>query len=1316
MESLLSGDHPCRRYPWAAGLWLIFLFLPAALAAQLCTSSTTGVTLGFDVGPDLADPNANCLNFLWCYTPQISGSTIEMRPIGCDPSLGSCSARVNVPVRFPGLDNNSVVGNSPGRITWNFTTGGGFVGGCGTPGAALVWDQGTAWLSVGGFRCDPLPSSSLFAGYKMTAQACAGATGCPQPTAMTDVDLSPGLLSALFCPPEPPPWSCGEPGRNTCSLCTGPSGGTPISGGGPAFGGPGFGGGAYFYYLAGGVGHPAHPRPAGWSTRMGRFWAHSYSETLVLDPDESHVWALTAWASFREFTDDDGDGFYETVVPSDEYRELHKTITGFELRDLDGTVKTFDDAGVWVGTRDRHNNETTPTYVAGVLTAVSFADQREEHFTYHPSGKLASVVEIGVDGTTSRTWGLTWVSDDLVRLDRPDGTAWIMTFGDVRFPGYITRLELLGTSGGMRVEEAWEYDATGKVVRNWRGDPSFTGPNAVAKTSLSFDDPLQPTETTVTDALGKVSLYTIERDPASVKPRLIQLSGGCPACGVGPNSQLFYDDPAHPLLPTRVIDGRGVTTAFDYDARGELVSRVEALGRPLERETRFQRHSDFPALVTEVEQPSTSGNPMEFRRTIRGYDPAGNEETLTLEGFEDGLPFSFQTVQTWNGAGRLLTTDPPGHGADDRTVYTYDSGRGELVPLTRMDPLVGTTTFSHDPFNRLVTTVDPNGAIVETVFDALNRVRFTIERGTVPAEDRIHERIYDQFGDLVLEILPRGNAIAYERDASGRVFAIERKPDADPSSHGERTFYILDGAGQVTREELQSWTGASWQTASAREYVRTSACQVDKVILGAGSATPSITEQKFDCNGSVLAEWDGNHPSMSQTAPPSRSYVYDDLNRPSSVTQPWGGAGGGSVTETYEYDVQGHRTRLIDGEGNTTRQVWSDRDLVTEEVSEVSGTVTYTYDEHGELETSTDARGVTTERVLDAADRVTLVDYPDDSLDVSFTYDDPLVPFSKGRLTKIERAGHEIPYEWDVFGQMTRDGELTYLHDANGNREEIGYPGGVSARYTFDFSDREGTLEVAVPGEPVQPVVTASSYLPLGPLAWLALGNGLTETRTHDARYYPDRITVAGTTPLLDWDYTVDAVGNPTAITDLLSPSGSRVYAYQDYQYFLTLGNGPWGNLSWAYDKIGGRTRETHGGVADLYSYVPNMAGGHSPKLDEITLGAGGTKVYGFDAAGNQTQVAAGADVIDMVYDDASQLASFARLSAGVRSEMLYDGRGFLRHAEEIRPDLIFEDGFETGGGACWSAVVGGVSGGVSCRAARWWSRFTARRACCITS
>ncbi|NJL28054.1 MAG: hypothetical protein HC897_09205, partial [Thermoanaerobaculia bacterium] len=222
------------------------------------------------------------------------------------------------------------------------------------------------------------------------------------------------------------------------------------------------------------------------------------------------------------------------------------------------------------------------------------------------------------------------------------------------------------------------------------------------------------------------------------------------------------------------------------------------------------------------------------------------------------------------------------------------------------------------------------------------------------------------------------------------------------------------------------------------------------------------------------------------------------------------------------------------------------------------------------------------------------------------------------------------------------------------------YPSGVRALYSHDYADRETTLAVAVPGEPVLPVVESASYLPMGPLGQLELGNGTTETHLFDERYYPQRITVAGAAALLDWQYTVDAEGNPTAITDLLSPAGSRSYSYQDFQCYLTLGNGPWGGLSWEYDRIGSRKRETRGGVSDVYSYVPNAVGGNTAMLAQIALGAGGTKVYQFDVAGNQSQVTTGADAMVLSHDEANQLAAIERRQPGMPARrLLYDGRAF---------------------------------------------------------
>ena len=88
-----------------------------------------------------------------------------------------------------------------------------------------------------------------------------------------------------------------------------------------------------------------------------------------------------------------------------------------------------------------------------------------------------------------------------------------------------------------------------------------------------------------------------------------------------------------------------------------------------------------------------------------------------------------------------------------------------------------------------------------------------------------------------------------------------------------------------------------------------------------------------------------------------------------------------------------------------------------------------------------------------------------------------------------------------------------------------------------------------------------------------------TVTRNFNLRYAPTSIVVSGN--LLTWNYTVDLVGNPTAISQTQPAAVSRTYGYQDWQYYLTSGAGPWsGPLSWTYDKIGNRLTETRGSRA----------------------------------------------------------------------------------------------------------------------------------------
>ena len=123
---------------------------------------------------------------------------------------------------------------------------------------------------------------------------------------------------------------------------------------------------------------------------------------------------------------------------------------------------------------------------------------------------------------------------------------------------------------------------------------------------------------------------------------------------------------------------------------------------------------------------------------------------------------------------------------------------------------------------------------------------------------------------------------------------------------------------------------------------------------------------------------------------PSTTYTYDALNRISTVSQPWAGAGGGFAVTTYGYDIQDHLTSVLDAVGGSPTYVYSDRDLMTQQFSEVSGTTTYSYNARGSLATELDARGVTISRNYDAMNRpatvgaLPAIDYASARLDVNY--------------------------------------------------------------------------------------------------------------------------------------------------------------------------------------------------------------------------------------------------------------------------------------------------------------------------------------------
>jgi RHS repeat-associated protein len=1245
----------------AAGLVsVVLLAVPTALPAQTC-----GGCAGADLPVFLcqfADPatatNPCRFSFPNCVPPMAGGTRIDILPAGG----GNFEARLVVSVTAP----SNTDPNTPDGARLNLYWAQGSTPTNPTTSLCQAHAQNRAETYLAEtVNCAGAPYD--FGLYSVRAVVCEGIS-CQK---MTDF---PGLpfkvtKSMLGCP-EPPKSSCCD--NLSCKECKsiGP-GGTSVGGGGACAAPPDDGPGALLRYRAGGAGGPGWPGTGPWNQRLGRYWSHEHAERIVVDPNVSHVWLITKSATFREFGSLAAPGprlraYARTAnSPSDEYRQLSYDdpaaggTGGWQLQDLDGTVQYFLSSGLWDKTLGKNPaNVTQAAYTAGALSSVTFPDGRSETYTYDATtGKLASITEVGVANGDSRTWTYAWTGDDLTGIGLPDGESYQLFYADANHPGDLTRIDQVGTDGTRRIESAWSYDANGNVSQIWRGDPVATGPAAADLYSFTYDNAQLPAQVNVTDPFSMVTAYTVARDTVSQKPKVTRIQGDCPTCGVGPNSVFTYGDTANPLLPTEIVDGRGLHTQLTYDAYGQVTQKLEAAGTSLQRDLAWQYHPTFHAFPTLIDQPSTSGGAARRQATL-AYDAQGNLTSRTITGAESGSAFSFTTAYpSYNNGGQPLSVDPPGYNMSDVTTFTYDATRGNgfLLPLSRTDPLVGATQYSYDPFNRRTQVTDVNGVATVTAYDRLNRVTSVTRKGATTVDDLITSYAYNTLGDLFRTTLPRGNVVEYGYDAVGRLVTIERKPDA--TTHGERTLYTLDAVGHRTREELQHWSGSAWMTDSQTDFVYSTRCHLDRTIRQDGSQTGAVTELGYDCDDNLAQVWDARHPKS--TNPPTQVYAYDELNRLKSVTQPW------AVTDTavtsYGYDVQDHLNSVTDANGNITTYIYSDRDLMTRQVSPVSGETDSTYNEHGELTSEIDARGLRMNRTIDALDRVTLTTYPDTRLNVTYTYD--AGSFAKGRLTGITRYSDTIAYAYDRFGRLTQDGALTYTYDGNDNRTSIGYPGGATATYTFDFADREQSLTLQVGTNPALSLAGPATYKPFGPLASLPLGNGLTETRTYDSRYLPGTIQLTSpSTTLLNWSYTLDAIGNVTAITDQLAAANNRTYGYLDINYFLTRGDGPWGTRSWSYDKIGNRLTETRSGVTDTYTYVVNSAV-QTPKLGLIALGGGGIRRFSYDASGNTIQIVDPTQQLDLIPDAANRLGGLRSVPSRARTVLNYDGRGFLRQA-----------------------------------------------------
>ncbi|MFQ5937131.1 MAG: DUF6531 domain-containing protein, partial [Acidiferrobacterales bacterium] len=770
----------------------------------------------------------------------------------------------------------------------------------------------------------------------------------------------------------------------------------------------------------------------------------------------------------------DGKIYYHSFIggvwqaDSDVDPKLEQTASGWTYSLPDSSRETYDTAGRLVSETDRSGKTTTYGYDAsGRLETVTGPFGHVLTLAYDPEGRLNRLTDPA---------GAIYVYDydlngNLSQVTYPDGTTRIYHYEKTSFPHHLTGIT---DENGDRFA-IFDYSPLGNAIltEHAGGQERF---------NLRYDS---NTRTTVTDAIGTVEVLTfaVNLGVKNLSSRINQTDGKGITQQFDENNNLI-----------RRTDEEGRTTTFTYNAHNQRLSMTEGVGTPEERTTTFSYVSNDIDLPTEVITPSVA--PGQQKRLTTVYDANNNPIRITESGFTpSGDAVSRTITMAYNAFGQVITIDGPRTDlVDITTLEYYECASGaECGQLKRITNAAGhmTTYDAYDAHGRVTRLTDPNGVVTAFTYDPRGRVTsITLTPPAGPA--RTTTNTYDGVGQLRRVTTPDGTTLTYAYDAAHDLRSIT-------DNLGNRIEYDYDARGNRIAERIFDPDAT---------LVRTIENQYDwRNRLEQINAAGSITQLLNDAVGNLIQQTDPN-------ANPSTRHSYDALNRLFRTIDALSG-----IT-SYGYDVNDRLTQVTAPNNATTQYVYDDLGNPLREDSPDRGTRIHTYDAAGNLKTLTDPRGVTALYTYDALNRLTFIDYPNATEDVTFTYDvqgctsaagagcagaADTCPHGIGRLCAVQDESGTTRFSYDPYGNVIEQihTELgisfttAYTFDAADRVVSMTYPDGRLVRYTRDAIGRITKVTTTV-NDDTTTLLDNVTYRADGLTTAQTFGNGLAETRLYD--------------------------------------------------------------------------------------------------------------------------------------------------------------------------------------------------------------------------
>jgi len=836
--------------------------------------------------------------------------------------------------------------------------------------------------------------------------------------------------------------------------------------------------------------------------------AHNSDGTWTFTRQKGTIYQFNSNGHLTSETDLDGNttslgysGSHLATVTDPAGRTLSFTYTGdlvTGVTDSAGrtTSYAYDGSDNLIHATDVNGKVTTYAYDGNhLMTAVTKPEGGVTHNTYDSHGRLASQTD--PDGYTT-TWSYsinaatltgtstitdpegivtqdTWTNGDLTAQTVAYGTSSAATATytydpttngetSVTDPNGHTTTYTYDTSGNKLTETNPTGDTTTWTYNGYDEVTSMTPPATYggqhAATTYAYDESAYSS--------GGVGNLTTVSTP------IYSPSGSSEGTQV---THYVHGDSAHPGDVTSMVDPRGNTWTYTYDAEGDKTS--ETAPATSDNSDSSGSHQNVTRWAYDTDTGWATSE-MTGRYTLA--HPSATSCTTPAAGC---------TTYTYDASGRRLTvTDGNGH----TTTTAYD-GDGNVASMT--DAAGHTTTYGYDPADQRTTTTLPDASVSTTQYTADGQV----EKQT-DANGNATSYTYDDLGNKTSVTDPNNRTTNYLYDGAGNMLV-----KADPGVSGCTATSSTDGCTTYAYDADNRQTAIHYNDSNTPDVSFSYDADGRRTQMGDGTGTSSWSYNSL-----------GKVESTTNGAGATTRYAYDPSSNVTSITYP-----GSTGTVGRTFDAAGRISAITDWKGNATAFAYDADGNLTTTTDPTTGTAvtdTATYDSAG-APSAISVAGASTiasfDYTRDASNRITAVSstgVPSDNHtytynsvgeltgvdNTSYTYDAALRP------TKLANGATQT---YDPAGELTSVGSgyttAAFTYDPKGERTSSGLvaPGYLPNTYTYNQAGELATAKTS----PAAPDAYVSNVLGDHPAGFWSLGeaSGTTAADTsgngHDGTY-----------------------------------------------------------------------------------------------------------------------------------------------------------------------------------------------------------------------